>query len=458
MKSEKIKTKVMALAICTVLLVAITGAIASGIAEKGAAEVVEDQIYLHSELSPLEPIKDPVYTYWHELYPEYCNLYHLSSWHDDNDDGVLSPCDQIDMTDEETGEVAWYHVDEVTITILVSLYQNPEETMYLDFEGGYEEIRTAMYEPVCTMWHEIYPRFCSKYHLTDWIDNGDQYISYCDYIFLTDIKTEEGRWYHVEEVTVDIVVTPKPTTEKPDLVVVKKWEEHGDIKGTYTVSYVIHNNGTAIAPAGHNTTLYVDGNAIEHKLVPVALEPCETYEDTFRTVVKCTPPEDKITVCADNYDIIDELDEKNNCLTNVWKCPTPRPEITVKTDKFKYCYCNTMNITIDISNPTSYPVTFKWYLGIPTFESWTQIYRGTLPAGFEDTFEVSLHIDEWGETPFSAVWYVDLQDPETGQELAADCACWSYCPTCGETTAMSTSMTPLEDIATEIGEEIEGMV
>ena len=136
----------------------------------------------------------------------------------------------------------------------------------------------------------------------------------------------------------------------------------------------------------------------------------------------------------------------------------PEPTISIETDKFKYCPRNTMNITIDISNPTKSPVTFNWYLGVPTFGYWGQIYSGTLPAGFEYTFERPLHIGAWGEIPFSAVWYVDLQEPETGQELTADCACWSYCPTCGEATAMSTSMPPLKDIATKIGEEIEGMV
>ena len=133
------------------------------------------------------------------------------------------------------------------------------------------------------------------------------------------------------------------------------------------------------------------------------------------------------------------------------------PTICIETDKFKYCPCDNMTVTIDISNPTDDPVIFKWYLGVPTFGYWRQIYRVTLPASFNKTFEVPFHIGEWGETPFSVVWYVDLQDPETGQELDADCACWSYCPTCGKTTAMSTSMPPLEDIATEIRDGIEGV-
>jgi hypothetical protein len=33
-----------------------------------------------------------------------------------------------------------------------------------------------------------------------------------------------------------------------------------------------------------------------------------------------TPPSDEITVCADNSEIVDELDEDNNCLANIWMC------------------------------------------------------------------------------------------------------------------------------------------
>ncbi|MCW7071671.1 MAG: hypothetical protein OCU12_05010 [Methanophagales archaeon] len=458
-KNKSKKRKAMALAICTVFLVAVSGAVAAGTAEESAAEGT-DQIYLHSNLSALKPIENPVYTDWHELYPTYCNWYNLSGWRDNGDD-VLSPCDSIKLTDAD-GEVGKYHVDEVTVTITVVPVDAvvPAKPTYLDFTGGYDEIKKAMYEPPGTIWHEIYPRFCQKYELLWWEDNGDGYLSYCDYIGLLDETGAENQ-YHVEEVTIDIIVTPEPTTEKPDLVVEKKWEEHGDIKGTYTVSYVIHNKGTATAPAGHHTTLYVDGEAIEHKPVPVALRPCETYEDTFRTVVKCTPPEDKITVCADNYGTIDELDETNNCLTNIWKCPgTLLPEISVTTDKFKYWYCNTMNITIDISNPTSSPVTLKWFAWIPQLGYSVKLANLSIPAGYANTFTVPLHVDDWGSTPFAIVWYVDLQDETTGAVLAADTAVCAYCPSCGgKTMTMPTAIMPtvpsLNDISNEIREQIE---
>jgi hypothetical protein len=107
--------------------------------------------------------------------------------------------------------------------------------------------------------------------------------------------------------------------EKPDLSIEAKCEEWVG-ENSYNVSYVILNKGTAIALAGHNTTLIVDGNVVEHKPVPVALAPGETYRDTFDTVISCTGGSDTIKVCTDNFSVVDELDEDNNCLENEWQC------------------------------------------------------------------------------------------------------------------------------------------
>jgi hypothetical protein len=90
------------------------------------------------------------------------------------------------------------------------------------------------------------------------------------------------------------------------------------------VYYIVHNNGTATAPKGHYTTLYVDGNAVEHKLVPVDLLPCQSYKDAFETVVQSTPPDDRVWVCADNYNTIDESDEGDNCVRNTYIFEYPK--------------------------------------------------------------------------------------------------------------------------------------
>jgi len=133
------------------------------------------------------------------------------------------------------------------------------------------------------------------------------------------------------------------------------------------------------------------------------------------------------------------------------------PRITVETDKFKYCPCDTMNITIDISNPMSEAVIFKWFLWIPQLDYSTMIYKKILPAGYEDTIEVPLHVEKWGEKPFSLVWYVDLQDAKTGHVLAADTTVCAYCPTCGRKAITVPVLMP-SDIATEIREETEGII
>ena len=123
-----------------------------------------------------------------------------------------------------------------------------------------------------------------------------------------------------------------PVVEKPDLVIEDKWEEWTEEEGKYTVTYVIHNKGTVIAPGGHRTTLYVDGVAIEYKEVLEDLEYCQTYEDTFDTVIQCTGDSDTIRVCADNDEIIDEINEDNNCLQNEWTCDevVEKPDLVIE--------------------------------------------------------------------------------------------------------------------------------
>jgi archaellum component FlaG (FlaF/FlaG flagellin family) len=109
------------------------------------------------------------------------------------------------------------------------------------------------------------------------------------------------------------------TGEGPDLVIAYKWEDWvNENAGTYTVHYIVKNQGNVAVPAGHDTVLFVDGGLLEVKAVPVELAPGQQYQDSFDTIVTLSPP-DEITVCSDYYDEVwDELSEDNNCLTNIW--------------------------------------------------------------------------------------------------------------------------------------------
>ena len=171
-------------------------------------------IHLDAEPPVLIDLTDPVGTEWHELYPEYCNRYRLSSWEDTDGNGVVDYCDEIKLTNLDTGAMAEYHVEGVTVTIKV-MNKQTNETMYVEFEGDIDEFPFT--QPVCTMWHEVYPEYCRWYHLSSWEDTDmSGHINPSDQIDMTPIApTGPVEWYHVGAVKTDILVTRKPTPPKP---------------------------------------------------------------------------------------------------------------------------------------------------------------------------------------------------------------------------------------------------
>ncbi|MFZ2071431.1 MAG: S8 family serine peptidase [Halobacteriota archaeon] len=111
-----------------------------------------------------------------------------------------------------------------------------------------------------------------------------------------------------------IVTVPSP---KPDLMITEKWVCWPD---NCTICYKLTNVGYEIAPAGHNTTLYVDGDKKADDYVPVVLERNKNYTGCFNYNWSYTPPEDNITICADHNNTIEESNESNNCAMNMWIC------------------------------------------------------------------------------------------------------------------------------------------
>ena len=155
-----------------------------------------------------EKIMDPRCTWWHELYPEYSQWWHLTSWEEPLEDpypGRLSPGDQIDMTNEVTGEKKWYFVDRVTFTMLVSNVSNPEDIMYIEYKGPFEEIYNIKTVPWNSSWHEVWPIYSEIWKITDWGDNCNGVLDYCDYLSFDGGAT----WWHVEELAIDIILTEK---------------------------------------------------------------------------------------------------------------------------------------------------------------------------------------------------------------------------------------------------------
>jgi len=168
-----------------------------------------------------EKITDPICTWWHAIYPEeeYCKWYHITSWEDietleEPGYGMLSPGDQIDMVEEETGIKTWYFVDRVTVTLNVSWYYEPTIWMKIELKTWwFEQMYEAFKHPLYSLWHEVCPVYSNVYNLTgwDWMidDNCNGVLDVCDYIWLQNVDTGmEDRW-HIDDITYDLILNRK---------------------------------------------------------------------------------------------------------------------------------------------------------------------------------------------------------------------------------------------------------
>jgi hypothetical protein len=81
---------------------------------------------------------------------------------------------------------------------------------YLEFSGTYEDFLASMASPLYTMWDEAYYRSWRDYNLTDWVDEGDGVLSYCDYVTFYEFDIDDYRTYHIEGVSTDITLCVKP--------------------------------------------------------------------------------------------------------------------------------------------------------------------------------------------------------------------------------------------------------
>ena len=124
------------------------------------------------------------------------------------------------------------------------------------------------------------------------------------------------------------------------------------------------------------------------------------------------------------------------------------PSVSISIDSFEYCPGDTMTVTLDIANPTEESVTFQWYWVVPQFSVCVPVMSAPIPAGYDDTFDFSFTIPDWGSTPFGNVFYVQLLD-EDDEILDADAACWAYSPSGKAIPAAEV------DIAKEIKKTIE---
>ena len=147
-----------------------------------------------------------------------------------------------------------------------------------------------------------------------------------------------------------------------------------------------------------------------------------------------------------NLTVTDDYGATGSTSKTITVAPPAAPTISITTDEFEYSTGDPMTITIDITNPTEDSVTFQWYWIVPQFSIWNTVMSVPLPAGYDDTVDLSFTIPNWGSTPFGNVFYVHLLN-KSGEVLDADAACWAY--------STGGKAMPQVDIAEQIKKTIE---
>ncbi len=155
---------------------------------------------------------NPLNTLWHELWPNYCQNWELTSWFD-NGDGILSVCDYVDFTNIQTSEWRKFHLEWIGPTLTLE-WQG--DTSYVEFICNEYPLVDTIYNPIGTWWHEVWPNFCEIWEITAWDDNGNGYLDYCDWITIRNWISGEIRTVHVGAVDTDILMKEiKPVPPEP---------------------------------------------------------------------------------------------------------------------------------------------------------------------------------------------------------------------------------------------------
>jgi len=152
--------------------------------------------------------------------------------------------------------------------------------------------------------------------------------------------------------TEDYEITIESSGDLPDLVVAEKWEI---VEGClYWVGYMVYNNGNA--PAGASTTcIYADDTLVTTAPCP----PLPAGGSNTTTVGPYECPGNTtvwIEVCADNYNVVAESDEENNCKENLMEqplefgdAPDPTYPSLLASDGSRHCPTDTEILGLGLS-------------------------------------------------------------------------------------------------------------
>ena len=105
--------------------------------------------------------------------------------------------------------------------------------------------------------------------------------------------------------------------------------------------------------------------------------------------------------------------------------------VSISTDKYEYHPCETMNVTIGLENPTekTQNLIFEWCLNL-SGDTRYKIENASivLPPQYNESFVIPVHVGNWSEESFNAMWYVALLNKTTYEVISQDTAKWRFIP------------------------------
>ncbi|MBS7281500.1 MAG: hypothetical protein KIH09_16915 [Candidatus Freyarchaeota archaeon] len=274
----------------------------------------EGPVYLESALSYYEfDLSNPVCTKWHEIYPVYSRIWHLSSW--ENFRG-LSPSDNIvlalknEFGEPIPGTEVEYHVDKLTVAM--NLTDTREVTHIVKFEESLKEFKMYHWRyPVSTQWHEVNPEYCRQWHILDWLDNGDGYLGYCDLILMIDKHTGLIEEFHVESLSTDMWLTISHDIAVTNVTPLKTVVGQGY---TMNINVTVENQGYYMET--FTLTVYANETAIATQILTLGGGDCPICGIEWN--VPSDFPKGNYTIWAYAVPVLGEIDTADNTFTDGW--------------------------------------------------------------------------------------------------------------------------------------------
>jgi hypothetical protein len=140
----------------------------------------------------VNPITTPIGTFWHEVYPTYCQKYVLAYWNQFTNPS-LAVGDQIILQQLPSGAVREWVVAAIDTDVITT----PVPTLGDEYDHNLDPGYTGG-DPVGTNWLELNPNYGDLWMVEQFRPNGTDWLDYCDTLkFVSETEPDSVLWKHV---------------------------------------------------------------------------------------------------------------------------------------------------------------------------------------------------------------------------------------------------------------------